>query len=424
MEEPTERTLRRQALRLTLQGRPPHVILRAIPRGRTWLYKWQQRFRLYGWAGLHSQSRQPHQSPHAYSAAIRAAVIRARHLLEQRLVGLIGPAAIQAELRSWPHIKCVPARTTIRRILQAAGIGTAPSPRPAPYYPQPTPTPEYSIQATDWTERYLPGGAKVYAFHTVDLATHVFTQTLSPDKALATVRAHLLVVWTRWGRPAGSQTDNDGVFCGGYKVRRVFGQIVRLCLYLGIDPIFIPVGEPQRNGVVERVNGLWSAGFWGRRHFRSFAEVAAASPEFVAWYMQEYQPPALHGLTPSQAQLPPAARLSAAQVRALPTELPITAGRVHFLRQVSAAGDISLLNERWVVGKRWAQCYVWATVITHKHELRVYYRASEQTPVRLLRTWPYALDEPVVPLLAQFQGPQRRRKITTMLGSPAGHGAR
>ena len=416
MDEHTEHALRRKAIRLTVQGLPPRAILRAIPRSRTWLYKWQQRFRLYGWAGLRDHSRQPHHSPQAYSAANRAAVIRARRILEQRTVGLIGPAAIQAELRSWPHMDRVPARTTIRRILTSAGIGVAPPPPPEPYYPQPTPTPAYPIQAMDWTERYLTGGAKVYAFHTVDLQSHAFTQTLSPDKALAAVRTHLLTVWTELGRPAGLQMDNDGVFCGGYKVRRVFGQVVRLCLYVGIEPIFIPVGEPKRNSIVERVNGLWSAGFWRRHHLRSFAEVEAASPAFVRWYMQEYQPPSLHGLTPAAAhQRLPGARLSAAQVRALPGHLPITAGRVHFLRRVNAAGEISLLNERWPVGKRWAQRYVWATIITHRHELRVYYRASEQGPARLLGQWTYALDEPVAPLRPQFRWWQRRRKLATML---------
>lgn len=46
--------------------------------------------------------------------------------------------------------------------------------------------------------------------------------------------------------------------------------------------------------------------------------------------------------------------------------LPITAGRVHFLRLVNASGEIRLLNESWRVGKRWPHCYVWATIITHE----------------------------------------------------------
>src|SRR5204862_431242 len=83
-------------------------------------------------------------------------------ILEQRAVGLIGPAAIQTELRSWPDLPAIPSVSTIQRILKAAGLLPAPAPPPPlPYYPHPTPTPRYPIQAMDWTERYLPGGAKV-----------------------------------------------------------------------------------------------------------------------------------------------------------------------------------------------------------------------------------------------------------------------
>jgi putative transposase len=416
MNEHDELILRRKAIRLTLRGVAPAVIVRRLPRGRSWLYKWQRRFYTVGWPGLRSHSRRAHHLPHTYPPPVRAAVLQARRILEQRTIGLIGPAAIQAELRSWPHLTRVPSRATIQRILHAAGIPPPPRPPSAPYYPQPTPTAQYPIQAMDWTERYLPGGAKVYAFHTIDLASHAMHQTLSPNKAIATVFRHLLRTWTTLGRPAGLQMDNDGTFCGGYKMPRVFGQVVRLCLYLGIEPIFIPFGEPQRNGLVERLNGLWSAGFWQRDHFHTLAEVEAASPAFLAWYMHQYQPPALQGRTPAQVQ-PPSThrRLSAAQVFSLPTQLPITAGRVHFLRQVSAQGEIRLLNEGWRVGKRWAGRYVWATIITHKHELRIYYRATAQTPVRLLRRWAYPLDESVRPLAPEFREPARRRKVSTML---------
>jgi putative transposase len=304
MNEHDEQTLRRKAIRLTLRGWRPRAILRAIPRSRAWLAKWQQRFYTDGWRGLGSQSRRPQHSPQTYPPPVRAAVVRARQILERRTLGLIGPAAIQAELRSWPDAPPVP------------------------------------------TERYLPGGAKVYAFHTIDVQSRALTQTISPDKAIGAVRAHLLAVWTRLGRPAGLQMDNDGAFCGGYKVARVFGQVVRLCLYVGVEPIFLPVGEPRRNGLVERVNGLWSQAFWRRRHFTSLAEVAAASAEFEAWYMHEYHPPALRGRTPAQVHPATGGRLSHAQVQRLPATLPITAGRVHFLRQVDAAGEIGLLNDR------------------------------------------------------------------------------
>jgi len=83
------------------------------------------------------------------------------------------------------------------------------------------------------------------------------------------------------------QLDNDAAFNGGYKVVRVFGAFVRLCLYVGIEPIFLPVGEPKRNGVVERLHGLWSQTFWRRYRFAGLADVRQAAPQFLRWYGQQ-----------------------------------------------------------------------------------------------------------------------------------------
>ena len=158
-----------------------------------------------GWGGLLSQSRQAQHLPHTYPSPVRAAVIQARQILEQRTVGLIGAPAIQAELRSWPHIgpACRPwppssascTRRASRRAPRAATRALLSRSRHRP--------PNTRSRRMDWTERYLPGGAKVYAFHTIDLQSQAMAQTLSPDKAIPSVRRHLLQVWTTWAaRPA------------------------------------------------------------------------------------------------------------------------------------------------------------------------------------------------------------------------------
>ena len=136
----------------------------------------------------------------------------------------------------------------------------------------------------------------------------------------------------------------------------------------------------------------------------------------MRFYMERYHPPALQGATPAQAQEQVRRRpLTVQQVALLPTVLPLTAGRVHFLRLVTAEGQITLLNEPWHVGKRLAGQYVWATVTTHRRRLQIYHRQSERTSVHLVRAFRYALHEQVVPLAAAFQRPFRRRRMFTML---------
>ena len=370
MNEQHDYQLRRRAIRLTLQGHTRQAILARIPRSPAWLCKWQRRFAEQGWEGLHAHSRRPQHLTGRYPERIRQLVVATRQRLRQRRVGLSGPQAIQDELRHARLLRRVPSLPTIKRILHDAGVIQHPRPSRRGYFPQPTPTPTYVLHALDWTARYLKGGTKLFVFHTVDVQTRALAQTLHTDKSGATVRSHALATWQTLGLPDGVQLDNDAAFNGGCKGRRVFGAFVRLCLYVGIEPIFLPVGEPKRNSVVERLHGLWNQTFWRRHRFDRLADVRRAAPQFLRFYTQRYHPPALHGAMPGQAQQQVTRRpLTAEEKRLLPSVLPLTAGRVHFLRLVTAHGQIRLLNETWKVGKRLAGQYVWATISTHRRRL-------------------------------------------------------
>lgn len=412
MNEQRERRLRRKAIRWDGQGMAPAVILQRLGRSRAWLSKWRRRFERAGTRGLRSQSRRPQHRPQQYRAWVRRQLVRLRRQLQRQPIGLIGAPAIRQAWRREHLPSPIPSPATIKRILRAVHMSGPPA-KPA-YFPAPQATARYTLQATDWTERYLADGVKVYAFHTLDLTSRAAKQTISANKASATVRAHALSTWKTLGIPDFLQLDNDGVFNGGYKVRRVIGQFVRLCLAVGVELIFLPFGEAERNGDIEGFNHLWNQAFYNRRRFRSLVHVTQASPEFEAWYAHDYLPSRLNGHPPH-----PAAhhrrRLSAADLRALSAPLPITAGRIHFIRQVEPDGTLRLLNETWPIGKRLAGQYVWATITTQRHSLHIYHRRSATRPVRLVRQYAYALSEPVVPLRPQFRRPYPRRKVSTML---------
>jgi hypothetical protein len=395
---------RRKAIRLWLKGVRPRAILQYIPHSRTWLFNWQKRFAHGGWESLKARPRRPRHSPHAYDGRARALVLRVRRSLETRRVGLIGARAVQQEIRQHHLLKPVPALATINRWLHAAGLLAAAPALPAGYYPEPTYSADTVLHTLDWTARYLTGGTKVFAFHTVDAETHALHQTLSTDKTAATLFGHVLAAWQTLGLPHGLQLDNDSAFSGGESLPRRFGTFVRLCLYLGIELIFTPPHEPKRNGLVEGINGLWARSFWHRNHFRSFADVVRNSPRFTQWYTDIYTPPALHGLTPARAQRRvPRRRLTPRQVRALPQPLPLTAGRLHFIRRVAPDGTIRFLGEQWKVGKRFAHHYVWATVITQYHRLEIHHKHSERSALQLVKVCAYEISEPIHPLRPEYQ---------------------
>lgn len=401
MDEKQERKLRRQAIRLWLQGVKPKDILAQVPRSYVWLSKWRKRFEQEGAQGLRSYSRRPHTTPMAQSQRVVRLIVRTRRRLVKQSVGLIGPRAIRRELRKVLGDEA-PSLTTIKRVLKTHHLIPAP-PKPA-YFPKPLTTVNGTLHALDWTCRYLEDGPKVYAFHTLNLRTRPCAQTIATDKSSETTIGHCLTAWKTLGIPDFLQLDNDAAFCGGYKAPRIFGQFVRLNLYFGIELIFLPIAEPERNGDIEEFNGLWGGpAFWNRHRFVSVRHVERTSPKYLHWYLTDYAPPVLDGLTPQQAQRrEPKRCLTATQLRQIPNPLPITAGRVHFIRKVKPDGTISLFNETWKVRKRLAGQYVWATIITHCRRLEIWYQRSAQHDWCLRKTYRYDISETVARLKPDF----------------------
>lgn len=404
MSEKTERTVRRRAMRLLAAGHPPSEVVRRLGRSRGWLSKWRQRYGQAGVKGLHAHSRRPRQCPQAWPASLRKMIVQTRRRLVRAPVGLVGARAIRRELRKLMPRRSLPSERTIGRVLCQAKLITPQTADSSAYFPAPSEELLGSLDALDWTCRYLEGGAKIYAFHTLNLRTRAMTQTLADNKSLATVRQHVLEAWKTQGIPRFLQTDNDAIFCGGYKAPRVFGTFLRLCLFVGVELIFLPFAEPKCNSAVERLNGLWGgAAFWQRHHFRCPGDVHRLSPAFLSWYRDDYTPPMLAGLTPGQAQgCEDRPRLTRVLLHGLPDPLPITAGRVHFLRRVQPEGTIRLLNEAWRVGQRLAGHYVWATLTTHRHTLEIWHRRNPHSDWILIKHVSYEIVEPVRQLESNF----------------------
>ena len=397
MNEKTERVLRRKAMRLLVAGRKSGQILKQVGRSRAWLSKWRFRFAEEGTMGLQSQSRCPQTHPHGWNVEMRRLIVRTRKRLARAPAGLIGARAIRSDLKRLMPRRGLPSESTIQRVLRQEGVIRSLPACPRVYWPAPVDELDGSVDALDWTCRYLEGGQKVYAFHTLNLHTRQMHQTLARDKTLNTAYAHVLDAWKTGGIPRFLQCDNDAVFCGGYQGARLFGRFTRLCLWVGVELIFLPVAEPKRNGAVEQLNGLWGGpAFWERHRFQSFAHVCRLSPRFIDWYMHHYTPPSLKGTSPAHPLIREARpRLTAALARQIPDHLPITAGQVHFLRRVQPDGIVRILNEPWRVGTPLAGQYIWATLTTHRHTLDFWFRRNAQRDWCLLKQVPYAIDEPI-----------------------------
>lgn len=345
-KNPHEIEYRRQAFKLFEKGKSAAHILKRIPRSRSWLFKWKERFERGGWQALDSLPKAPVNSPQEHSEETIELVLRIRERLEKSEIGLIGPHEIREEIKRNRLVESPPSLASIKRWLKQAGYtAMVEDSTVSPYYPTFQTPDDLAIFSCDWIARYLTGGEKVFAFHTINLQTLGLAQTLGRDKSAPSAFAHLLEAFSVLGLPDFLQIDNDAAFTGLGRSKPVFGRIIRLLLYLGIEVIFIPLGEPKRNSVVERVNGLWARAFWDKNHFSSFREVQRKSPKFMSW-RQNHKPPSLDGMTVQEASgQQRLTKLRPRQIQQLPEELPLTAGRLHFIRKVDESGEIDILKE-------------------------------------------------------------------------------
>ena len=407
---------RRLAFKLFDKGKSPTEILQRIPRSRSWLFKWQQRFAQQRWQALDSFSKSPQRHPKQYARSAVQVVLQVRKQFARAAVGLVGARAIRREIKRHRLLRRVPSLASIKRWLKAAGLTQAETvPTPPPFYPTPRLPRDLAFYSCDWAARYLEGGAKVFVFHTIDLRTQALAQTSATDKSTASLCQHLLATSCGLGLADFLQIDNDAAFTGLGKKPRVFGHFVRLALYLGIELLFIPPGEPERNHVVEGVNHLWAHSFWDRNHFASVRAFQRKRPQFLAWY-ENYEPPGLAGLSVKEARRGVKRRkLTKREAQQLPEELPLTEGRLHFIRRVNGHGDINLLKEDWKVSKRLRGEYVWATIELRAQSLKVYYRSSERAKAKLVKAYDYRINERVERLKAEYRRGHRRVRVLKII---------
>ena len=70
--------------------------------------------------------------------------------------------------------------------------------------------------------------------------------------------------WRQFGLPGYAQFDNDTIFQGPHAHPDVLGRVSRLCLSLGVVPVFVPPREPGFQAAIEGYNGSWQAKVWAR----------------------------------------------------------------------------------------------------------------------------------------------------------------
>jgi len=221
--------------------------------------------------------------------------------------------------------------------------------------------------------RYIKGDGKFYSLNVIDLFSHQVYIESQRTKEDSRVASSLLKCWKTVGLPDFLQFDNELSFRGSNRYPRSLGLVLRLCLFYGIQPVFIPMGEPWRNGVIERFNDTYDHKFFRRQWFTNYAAFKRQSKNFQRFHNKHHRYSCLKGKTPleviQKANYKPLTlgpNTKAPQVDFIPD------GNIILIRFIRSDRKLDIFGEKFEVSKDLVYSYVKAVIVTSIHTLQVY----------------------------------------------------
>lgn len=401
-------TERKLAVMQLKQGRTIEEVAQSLNRSTGWVSKWQTRFEKSGWQGLKDLSRRPKKHGREIPAVLKRAICQARLELEAEAalgIGLKyrGGRAVRTRLKQ-NQVNPLPSLPTIERVLRQAGL-TRPQEKlahPVVTYPHLQVTDPHQLIQVDIVPHFLQGGQRIACFNSIDVASryptgHAYEQRRSQDAA-----DFLIHTWQEIGIPRYTQVDNEGCFSGGATHPYVLGKVIRLALHVGTELLFSPCYHPESNGFVERFHQDYSQHVWQDTYLADLAAVNQQGKQFFAQYRQRQDHCRLAEQTPSQWHQQQPATLLVPDFQMPTDKMPLRAGRVHFMRQVSSAGAVRVLNVEWAVPHFNPLQGVWVTLELSPMAatLTIFDTAPDVAERKQLAAYPFPLKESVLPALS------------------------
>jgi transposase-like protein len=309
------------------------------------------------------------------TAALEDVVLEVRRQLQAESdLGFVGAEAILEALRA-RGIGALPAERTIYRILRRRGVldGRSRVRRPPPprgwYLPE-VARRSRELDSVDVVEGLvIKGGPQVEVLNAVSLHGGLVASWPRGESVTAKfVVECLLEHWRQFGLPGYAQFDNDTIFQGPHVHPDVIGRVTRLCLGLGVVPVFVPPREPGFQAAIEQYNGSWQVRVWGRFAHADLDALADRSRRHVA-ALRRHRADRIETAPPRSA-FPKPWRLN---LQARPR------GRMVYVRRTDAEGRAEVLGRAFEADRRWAHRLVRAEVDLDAGKIR-FYRLRRREP--------------------------------------------
>ncbi len=156
------------------------------------------------------------------------------------------------------------------------------------------------------------------------------------------VVASLVEHWRAFGRPGSAQFDNDTIFQGPHTHPDVIGRVSRLCLGLGVIPVFVVPHEFGFQSAIENSNGTWQAKVWARFEHGLLPDLQGRSQRYVT-ALRRHRADRIES-APRRRAFPKRWRLD---LQSRPR------GQIIYVRRTSVVGAVEVLGRSFEVDQHW-----------------------------------------------------------------------
>lgn len=366
-----EEELRQQAVVLYGQGVKVAEIARRIGRSRQWVYTWINRHAEGAEHWNKSHSKAPLHSANRIPREMENLVVETRLRLEAAPYMESGAYAIWHDLRG--RGVTPPSVATINRILSAHGLTR----RKVPYRKSGIDYPGIPLNTQQMDligPRYIQRGFRFYLLTIISNdSRHAGVYPIQSKSAVDITRS-VTSFWKAFSIPDFLQLDNELSFKGSNRHPRALGLLMRTALQLNVIPRFIPVGEPWRNGVIERFNQKVERTLLLQPH-KDFSDLACHAQEFMDAHNSTHHYSSLGQKTPVQLDdelnLPIVPLNDDYEVNERPKLDSDNLNEIHFIRLVRSDLTINVLNTEIQVDPMLMHTYVEAQLLVNDHLLLI-----------------------------------------------------
>ncbi len=330
--------------------------------------------------------RKPGRAWNRTAASKEAQILRTRaDLRKNSVLGEYGAEAIANALATVKQ-PVVISRATIYRVLDRRGALDAVrrQRRPAPpkgWYLPGLASREAELDSFDFIEDLkIADGPLVCLLTGISLHGALADAWVMRQRQTTSAIEALLGRWRADGLPHYAQFDNDNVFQGAHHYPDAVGRVTRLCLALGVVPVFAPPREPGLQNAIEGFNGLWQSKVWQRHHCPTVAALRRVSATYIKAHRAKTAHRRDHG--PERRKIPKGFTWDATA--------PLR-GSMIFIRRSDEHGIVNLLARAYHVDQNWAHRLVRCDVDFTNQRIRFYaLRRREPSVQPLLHEVTYA----------------------------------